>query len=131
MLAPDSMAAARDAYEEAGRSARTVVSAVAREMGLDREAYRERVTESVNEAARDAIFAGMLAVSVADRPTFDAWRSDHEGPVHLVGHEAVDHVAWHTGPDGEAVAATFQDETDAAVATLRRQAFGRLYRDRL
>jgi hypothetical protein len=44
----------------------------------------------------------------------------------------VERVVWHVPPFADAaVAATFQDERDAAVATLRRQAFGRCYRDRL
>jgi len=50
----------------------------------------------------------------------------------VFGSEDVDNVVWHAPPFADAaIAATFQDERDAAVATLRRQAFGRLYRDAL
>jgi len=63
------------------------------------------------------------------REEFEGWRDDYDGEVTMAGHEDVDRVVWHAGPDGEAVAATFQNEEEAAIATLRRQAFGRLYRD--
>ena len=121
LLAPEDVAAARESYETAGAVARTVVREVARAMSFDREEYDERVTGEVVETARDAVFASLLAVQVADRAAY-----------HEEGSDAVDRVAWHAFPGaGEAVAATFQDEPDAAVATLRRLAFGRLYRDRL
>jgi len=47
--------------------------------------------------------------------------------VTVAGSDNVDRVVWHAF-DGEAVAATFQQEEQAAISTLRRQAFGRLYR---
>lgn len=122
---------ARKAYQTVGPGAQTVVREVARAMAFDREEYDERVTSDVVETARDAIFASLLAVTVGTREEYEDWRADHDGEVHEAGAENVDRVVWHVGPDGDAVAATFQDEEDAAVATLRRQAFGRLYRDRL
>ena len=93
-----------------------------------REAYDERVTGEVVETARDALFASLLEVRVGTREAFDEWRESYDGEVTVAGHENVENVVWHAGPEGEAVAATFQNEEDAAVATLRRQAFGRLYR---
>jgi len=69
---------------------------------------------------------------VADRAAFDAWRDSYDGEVRVAGGDAVDSAAWHVSPAaGRAVAATFQDEADAAVGTVRRMAFNRLYRDRL
>jgi hypothetical protein len=48
-----------------------------------------------------------------------------------LGSPNVDRVAWHAAPFAdEAVATTFQNEREAAVGTLRRQAFSRLYRPR-
>ena len=120
---------ARAKYESVGPTAQTVVREVAKEMAFDREEYDERVTGDVVETARDALFASLLEVHVGSRQEFEDWCEDYDGEVTTVGHEAVDRVAWHAGPDGEAVAATFQDEEAAAVATLRRQAFGRLYRE--
>ncbi|MFD1563132.1 DUF5809 family protein [Haloarchaeobius amylolyticus] len=122
---------ARAQYESVGPAAQTVVREVAKAMAFDREEYDERVTGDVVETARDALFASLLEVHVGSREEFDDWRADYDGAVTTVGHEAVDRVVWHVGPDDEAVAATFQDEEAAAVATLRRQAFGRLYRDRV
>jgi hypothetical protein len=49
----------------------------------------------------------------------------------VFGSGDVDRVVWHAAPfAGEVVAATFQNERDAAVGTLRRQAFTRGYRPR-
>jgi hypothetical protein len=132
LLAPEDVSAARDAYEVAGAVARTVVREVARSMSFDREEYDERVTGEVVETARDAVFASLLEVRVGDREAYEKWRAAVDHDVHEVGSDDVDRVVWHAFPAaGAAVAATFQDEPDAAVATLRRLAFGRLYRDRL
>ncbi|MFC6939459.1 DUF5809 family protein [Salinirubellus sp. GCM10025818] len=131
-FSPETLEAARERYESLGPTAQVVVREVARAMGFDREEYRDRVTEEVVLTARDALFAGTLAVSVGTREEFEAWREEYDGEVHVVGNENVGRVAWHAAPfAGEAVAATFQDEERAAVGTLRRQAFGRLYRDGL
>ncbi|MCU4927019.1 DUF5809 family protein [Halobacteria archaeon AArc-dxtr1] len=128
---PASMKAARERYAEVGPAAQTVVREVARTMEFDRQEYDDRVSSDVVETARDALFASLLSVHVGTREEYEAWREEYDGEVVEAGHEAVDRVVWHAGPDGEAVAATFQEEEDAAIATLRRQAFGRLYRDEL
>ncbi|WP_247730489.1 DUF5809 family protein [Halovivax limisalsi] len=125
---PSTVEEAREYYEGVGPTARTTVREVARAMDFDRDEYDDRVTSEVVATARDATFAGLLAVTVGSRDAYDEWRDAYDGEVHEIGHEAVDRVAWHAGPAGEAVAATFQDEPEAAVATLRRQAFGRIYR---
>ncbi len=127
-LSLSSAEAARERYEEVGPAAQTVVREVAKAMAFDRDEYDERVTGEVVETARDALFAGLLEVSVGSRDEFEEWRESYDGEVTTVGSENVDRVVWHAGPEGEAVAATFQNEEDAAIATLRRQAFGRLYR---
>ncbi len=125
-------AAAREAFEAAGPRARTVVREVARAMDFDRDEYERRVTPAVVETARDALFAGELAVTVGSREAFEAWRQEADLAVTVVGSDEVDNAAWHAAPfAGEAVAATFQHEPDAAVETLRRQAVGRIYRERL
>ena len=124
-------AAARDAFEAAGATARTAVREAAKAMGFAREEYEERVTPEVVETVRDVVFAGRLLVRVGTGEEFEAWRAERDLEVSTIGSEHVDNVAWHAAPfAGEAVAATFQDEPDAAVETLRRQALGRLYRDR-
>ncbi|APX97260.1 DUF5809 family protein [Natronorubrum daqingense] len=120
---------ARERYDEVGPAAQTVVREVAKSMSFDREEYDERVTGDVVETTRDALFASLLTVRVGTKAEFEEWRASYEGEVTVAGHEAVDNVVWHVGPEDEAVAATFQNEEDAAIATLRRQAFGRLYRE--
>ena len=131
-LSPESLADARAAFEAAGPTAKQVVREAAKAMEFDREEYRERVTGEVVERARNVLFADRLAVNVGTRREFDAWVDDHpDYEVTLVGSPDVDRVVWHVAPFADAVAAaTFHDERDAAVGTLRRQAFSRLYRPR-
>jgi hypothetical protein len=129
---PETLADAREAYESVGPAAQTVVRETASAMDFGREEYRDRVTSGVVETARDALFASLLVVHVGDRDEFEAWRADTDIDVTVFGSEEVDRVVWHVARFADAaVAATFQDERDAAVGTCRRQAFGRLYRDRL
>ncbi|MFC4439635.1 MULTISPECIES: DUF5809 family protein [Natrialbaceae] len=125
----ESIEEARTQYQSVGPAAQTVVREVAKSMEFDREEYDERVSGDVVETARDALFASLLEVAVGSREEYEQWRGSFDGEVTEVGHERVDRVVWHAGPTGDAVAATFQDEEDAAVATLRRQAFGRIYRE--
>jgi len=129
---PETLDAAREAYESVGPAAQTAVRETATAMEFDREEYTDRVTSEVVETARDAIFASLLVVRVADRDAFETWRADADVDVTVLGSPDVSRVVWHVAPFADAaIAATFEAERDAAVATLRRQAFGRLYRDRL
>ena len=129
-FAPESAAAARDRYEALGSTAQVVVKEVAKAMELDAETYRERVTGEVVETARDVLFAESLAVTVGTREEFETWRAETDHDVEVIGADNVDNVVWHAPPFADvAVAATFQGEREAAVGTLRRQAFGRLYRE--
>jgi len=132
-FAPETAAAARDRYESLGPAAQTVVREVTRAMDFDREEYESRVDSDVVATARDAVFASLLAVTVGTDEEFERWREEHDDyEVHVAGSENVDHVAWHGAPFAEeAAAATFQNEEAAAVETLRRQAFGRIYREYL
>jgi hypothetical protein len=131
-FAPETEAEARAAFESAGPTAQQVVREAARAMSFDREEYRERVTGDVVETARNVLFADRLRVRVGTREEFDAWADEHpEYEVTEVGSPNVERVVWHAAPFAkEAVAATYQNEREAAVGTLRRQAFSRLYRPR-
>jgi hypothetical protein len=129
-FSPATVAEAQDRYESLGSTAQVVVKETAKAMGLDAEEYRERVTSDVVETARDVLFAESLAVTVGSRAEFDEWCAETDREVEVIGADNVDNVVWHA-PEfaDEAVAATFQSEREAAVGTLRRQAFGRLYRE--
>ncbi|WP_255197942.1 DUF5809 family protein [Halorarius litoreus] len=130
LLAPDSIDAAREEYDALVPTSKTVVREVAKAMAFDREEYGERVTEDVVETARDALFASLLEVHVGTHEEFERFRESNPGLDTTVrGSEHVDNVVWHVAPTGEVVAATYQDEREAAIATLRRQAFGSVYRD--
>jgi hypothetical protein len=127
---PETTEAARDRYETLGSTARVVVKEVARAMEMDAEEYDERVTGDVVTTARDVLFASELKVRVGTREEYEDWLADHpEYAVEEVGSENVDGVVWHVVPAVETVvAATFHEERRAAVDTLRRQPFGRVYR---
>lgn len=128
-VAPESTAGAHEYYDLAGPAAQVVVREVTRAMDFDREEYGERVTADVVETARDALFASLLEVTIGTRDEYRDWREEYDGEVVETGSENVDNVAWHAAPFAdEAAAATFQDEEAAAVSTLRRQTFGRIYR---
>lgn len=128
-FAPVSEAEAQERYEALGSVAQTVVREATTAMGFDREEYDERVTPDVVSRVHDALFASTLAVTVGSMAEFDDWADGRAESVVVLGSENVEHVAWHDPPMGEAVAATFQDQETAAVDTLRRQVFGRVYRD--
>ena len=132
VFAPETVEEAREAYESVGPVARTVVRETAKAMDFDRSEYRDRVTSEVVETARDAIFASLLEVYVGDSAEFEAWCEEHpDYETVTLGSGDVSRVVWHAVPFAETVvAATFENEPDAAVATLRRQAFGRVYRER-
>ncbi|MFC6754025.1 DUF5809 family protein [Halorubrum tibetense] len=132
-FAPTTRSEALERYEDAGPAAQTVVRETAKAMEFGADEYDERVRPEVVETARDAIFAELLAVHVGTEAEFDEWlsTSDYdEADVTRLGGERVDNVAWHPIPFAETViATTFQDGEDAAVSTLRRNAFGRVYRE--
>jgi hypothetical protein len=130
-LAPETETEARDRYEAVGPAAQTVVKETAKAMAFDPEEYDERVTGEVIETARDALFASLLAVRTGTREEYEEWLTDRDREVSEEGSENVDNVAWHDALGETVVAATYQSERRAAVATLRRQAFGRVYRDLL
>ncbi|WP_224267849.1 DUF5809 family protein [Haloprofundus salinisoli] len=130
-FAPESADEARELYESVGPAAQVVVRETATAMEFDREEYRERVTGEVVETARDALFASLLVVHDGTNEEFEAWADDYaEYEVETLGSENVDNVVWHVIPFADRVlAATYQNEPEAAAGTLRRQAFGRVYRE--
>lgn len=135
-LAPETPEEAREEYGALVPAAKVAVREAAKAMAFDRREYAERVTGEVVETVRDALFASLLRVHVGAREEFDAWLDDHPGyEPDVAGSENVERVVWHpvpfAGEGGVAVAATFQDEREAALGTLRRRAFGRVYREHL
>ena len=133
MLEPETEAAARDAYDGIVPAAREVLRESTRAMGFDRDEYDERVTPGVVETARDALFASLLVVHRGSRAEFEAWCEEHPDLERVeAGSSDVANVAWHPAPAvGVVAAATYQNEPDAAASAVRRQAFGRFYRDLL
>ena len=131
-FAPETEEEARERYAALAPMAKTVVREVAKAMEFDRAEYSDRVTGDVVETARDALFASLLVVYRGDRTAFESWCADRDVEVTTVGSEEVDNVVWHHVPFADRVlAATYQQEPEAAAGTLRRQVFGRVYRDLL
>jgi hypothetical protein len=129
VLAPETEAAVRERFEAVGPAAQTVTREVARAMDLPKEEYEERVTSDAVGAAREALFASLLEVEVGTYDEFEDARANYpDAEVYENGSADVDNATWHYVPFADAlVAATFQNEPDAAVATLRRIAFSRFY----
>lgn len=130
VFSPESVEDARRRYDALDQVAREVVREVARAMSFGADEYDDRVTDEVIETGRDALFASLLEVQVGSYGEFETWRSQTNKEVFEIGSENVDNAVWHAPSFADtAVVATYQNEREAAVSTLRRQAFGRLYRD--
>ncbi|HET7323381.1 MAG TPA: DUF5809 family protein [Halococcus sp.] len=132
-FSPASEEAVRERSELLGPTAQTVVREVAVAMEFDKTEYDKRVTSEVVERARNALFASLLEVHIGMAEDFEDWQAGHPNyETHVVGNENVERIVWHVAPFAEtAVAATFAHEERAAIETLRRQAFGRIYRESL
>lgn len=130
VFGPETVGEARQYYDAVGPAAQTVVREITRGMSFDSGEYDRRVDSAVVERARDAIFASLLEVTVGTAAEFDAWREANPAyEVTQTGSVNVENVAWHAADTTETVVATtFQEERGAAVATLRRQAWGEVYR---
>ena len=131
--APRTESAARAHYEDLAGAAQTITKEVA-DAGTDSsEAYQEFIDQSVIETAQQALFGSLLEVHVGSQTEYDTWLAEHESfDATLAGTETVPSRAWHpVWPTEQVVAVSFQDRPDAAVATVRRQAFGQHYRSML
>lgn len=134
-IAPETAAAAREEHERCHPTARELVREIAIAMGMDGDEYRDRVTDEVVETAQDALFGSLLRVRTGTADEFAGWLADagyDESAVRVEGSEHVDGRAWHAAPaTGEIAAVTYNEQVDAAVSTVRRQAYGRIYRELL
>ncbi len=130
---PETVAAAKSAYEESGPVAQIIVKETTRAMAFDSAEYDERVTGDVVETARDALFASLLTTYHGSREEFESWceqRSVDE--IERLGGKNVENVVWHPVVcQDTVVSASYQHEPEAAAATVRRRAFGRHYREML
>jgi hypothetical protein len=131
IFSPETASEASTLYETVGPAAQTVVRETTRAMAFDAEEYDERVDAGVVETARDALFASLLEVQVGTDDEFESTVSEYSDyELEEIGNENVSQVAWHVAPAAEQiVAATFESKPEAAVGTLRRHAFGAVYRD--
>lgn len=134
-LAPTSDTEAQEAFAELEPVARELVREIAVAMDASGELYTESVSDDVIETAQEALFGSLLVVATGPRERFDHWTAQppHEDyEIDIEGSEHVDRIAWHTAPAAERiVAATYHAEREAAIATLRRIAWGRIYHDLL
>ncbi|ERG88257.1 MAG: hypothetical protein J07HX5_00400 [halophilic archaeon J07HX5] len=129
VFAPESSTAAQRRYADLETAVEATIKAAGREQAATGAEYDTLITDAALATAHDALFAALLEVQVGARTAFENWRAWTAHEVTVVGAEGVDNIAWHAPAFADqAVALTFQDERAAAVGTLRRQAFGRLYR---
>jgi hypothetical protein len=132
LFAPETIEAAREQYAATDAAADAVLRALARAVPLAEDAGDVHADDDLRLTAREAIFASLLAVHVGTREEFEDWIDDRDRAVEEVGSEQVSNVVWHdAGAADRILAATFENEPEAAVGTLRRQAFATLYRERL
>lgn len=130
LFAPESETATRETHEMLASAAESVVKELARDVTSDAAAYDELVSDDRIRTAQETLFASLLEVHVGTREEYEQWCN--EGTYERIerGNENVSNVVWHAAPVADTVvAATFQNEREAAVGTLRRQAFGTVYRE--
>lgn len=129
-FAPRTETAASAQYDDLALVAKTVTKEIA-EAGTDTsDGYQALVEESVIETAQQALFASLLEVHVGSVDEYEAWLTDHDSlDWSLAGTDTVTRRAWHpVWPRDQVAAVSFQNSPEAAIATVRRQAFGQHYR---
>ena len=130
LFAPESVERARQQYAAVGTAASAVVREFARSAPIDADVADVREDEDLVHTAREAIFASLLVVNLGTRAEFEDWLAARDREVETLGSDHVSRIAWHDAPvTGQVLAATYESEPAAAAATLRRQAFARLYRE--
>lgn len=132
-FAPETKAAARSLYDDLAIAAETVTKTLAETSTDSREAYHELLDQERIDAAHEALFASLLEVHVGSVEEFESWMNRHDAfQLSLSGPETVPRRAWHpVRPRKTVTAVSFQTAPEAAVATVRRQAFGTQYRELL
>ncbi len=130
VFAPRSTAEARDQFESVAQAAETVTKEIAEAGTESTEAYERLVDPTVVETAQQALFASLLEVHTGTREAYEHWLDSHDvTETSMAGTETVPHRAWHpVWPESAVFAVSYQDRPEAAIATLRRQAFGQRYR---
>ncbi|MBS3760816.1 DUF5809 family protein [Halodesulfurarchaeum sp.] len=129
-FAPRTETAASAQFDDLALVAKTVTKEIA-EAGTDTSGgYQALVEESVIETAQQTLFASLLEVHVGSVDEYEAWLTDHDSlEASLAGTETVPWRAWHpVWPRDQVTAVSYQNSPEAAIATVRRQAFGQHYR---
>lgn len=131
-FAPETETAAREQYETLATAAETVTKEIAEANTDTRDEYNKLVDGETIETAQQALFAAFLEVHVGSVEEYESWLGDEDFEVEFAGTETVSRRAWHPVWARDAVVAvSFQERPEAAVGTVRRQAFGRHYRSML
>ena len=129
---PETESEAQAVFEELEPASREIVGAVTRRLDVEADTLDMLVTEEVYQTAHEAMFGSLLVVTTGSESAFESWRTQppyDAFTVTMEGSDNVDNVAWHTAPVADTViGATYQDEREAAVATLRRIVWGKIYR---
>jgi len=127
---PETAEAVQEAFADTGSAAQIVLKEATKAMGFENSEYDDRVTGDVIQTAHEALFASLLVVYHGPREAFEDWCESNQYSVDFAGSETAESVVWHpVAIDETVVAASYQNEPDAAAATVRRRAFGQFYRE--
>lgn len=130
LFAPVSASEVREQYEAAGVAAEVVVRELVRALPVADETADRPDDATLQLTATEAIFASLLEVHVGTDAEFEDHIAETDREVETLGSEHVSGVVWHDAPATDRIlAATYENEPDAAVDALRRQAFAKLYRE--
>jgi hypothetical protein len=130
LFAPATEETVREQYEAAEAAADVVVRELVRALPVADAAEDRPDDATLQLTATEAIFASLLEVHVGTDEEFEDYLADGDREVETLGSEHVSGVAWHDAAAADRVlAATYENEPEAAVDALRRQAFATLYRE--
>ena len=130
-LAPETPEAVEEAYADCEPIARELTREIVLATGIDSASYHDMMTTEVIEAAQAVYFSSVLRIHTGSREEFSEWIASSpytEEAVHREGSPNVDQIAWHVSrATDQIVAATYHQQREAALSSLRRIVWGRLY----
>jgi hypothetical protein len=130
LFAPESAAEVREQYEAASAAAEVVVRELVRALPVAEAAEDRPDDATLKLTATEATFASLLEVHVGTDEEFENSVAETDREVEVLGSEHVSGAVWHDAPAADRVlAATYENEPEAAVDALRRQAFSTFYRE--
>lgn len=127
---PESESELVSRFESLETTAKVLVRQLRTAFDRNQDYVDDHLDQADVDTIKEIVFGSHLEIHAGTRQEFDQWFTGRSLELIEIGSSEVDHIAWHHSPFVETVlAATFENEPEAAVETLRRQAIGRLYRE--